>query len=69
MPRNLADLLPQEEIDARCAVRERLSGPAMLVHPRGDQVREGVCRGDEGDRGVAVHAELVSESYVEYLEW
>lgn len=41
----------------------------MLVHPRGDQVRQGVCRVDEGDRGVAVHAELVSERYVEYLGW
>lgn len=34
----------------RDALLGRLSGPAMLVHPRGDQVREGVCRGDEGDR-------------------
>lgn len=42
----------------------------MLVHPRGDEVREGVCRVDEGGtRWRAVHAELVSERYVEYLGW
>lgn len=41
MPRNLADLLGQGEIGARCAVWE-VDGPVRAEVSRGEPVREGV---------------------------